>query len=952
MHTQHRARAAGERVLTSTTSTSTFNLRLKQPNFWNTPSPATEEKLLARWKAMRLADLLQDARHGAEAFWLLDGPPYANGDAHLGHLLNKTLKDVNARFQHAMGKRVVWRAGWDCHGLPLELAVEKRHGSSAKDDPAGFVSACRAEATAWKEVQSDGLQRLGLLADFDLPWLTMDPEREATALLLLKELWEAGLLVERHSPVHWCPACQSALAASELEKTDKERSEAFFLATLDDSSRTRLAQRLGRPCDDLHLMSWTTTPWTLWANAAFAHPAQGKVAFLRLVSGATVMMALPARDAFVREHGSLVASPVPELDGALCFEDFAALQLHAVSPLSGRSVALLPAAFVSAEEGSGFVHVAPAFGPDDFDLHEAVGLHLECHVATNGRLVTTDATQPLPAALEGLTLEAATEASCALLRDAGLLVHVEKNRVETQMCWRHKKPTFYRASRQWALDLHAPFAGCPEGLAARARHSLEATRFVPDDRARAPLLTMLATRRYWTLSRDRLWGLPLPFFRSATTDALHPDTGALWQALAAQVRQHGVEAWQDMDTPDGYVKSTQTVDVWFDSGAAWLSASEEGLHQADVGVEGRDQTRGWFLSSFLLHAFKSAEPAFKALMTHSFLVGEDGLKYSKSAGAGGGANAMTPEAVFAREGADGFRLWVCAQNVGDEVRVSTAAMKQASHDLKDWRSFLRFLLANMAQVPVSPSATGSPVALAPMDRYALHKAATARDEWAGHMRNGKFNQALQALSAFRLWASTEWFELNKRMLYCARDEDPALQGMQWALQQVFVLFCRMLAPVLPFAAEEAWLAWSGHADASVFVGVVPDWQFAEDAETALVQRALAWRRTLLPLVEKVRDTVPRGEPVSLAFNGGTPFGFDEGTLRAWLPNLHVMPDGTTAHFESAIVGPDPTVVVGRAASAYRPLRCARCRGYFSASVAASFATAGVCPQCEAETGPV
>jgi len=944
MHTQHHARAAGERV--PSTSTSTFNLRLKQPNFWNTPSPATEEKLLARWKAMQLADLLKEARHGAKAFWLLDGPPYANGDAHLGHLLNKTLKDVNARFQHAMGKRVVWRAGWDCHGLPLELAVEKRHGSGAKDDPAGFVSACRAEAAEWKQVQADGMQRLGLLADFESPWLTMDPEREATALLLLKELWEAGLLVERHSPVHWCPACQSALAASELEKTDKERTEVFFLAKLHDDARARLAQRLGRPCDDLHLMSWTTTPWTLWANAAFAHPAQGKVAFLHLASGATVMMALPARDAFVREHGDLVASTAshgPELDGALRFEDFPALQLHAVSPLSERSVPLLPAGFVSAEEGSGFVHVAPAFGPDDFELHEAVGLHLECHVAANGRLATTDAAQPLPAALEGLTLESASEASCTLLRDAGLLVHSERNLVETQMCWRHKKPTFYRASRQWALDLHTPFAGCPEGLAARARQSLDATRFVPDERAKAPLLNMLATRRYWTLSRDRLWGLPLPFFRSRATDALHPDTGALWQALAAQVRQRGVEAWQDMATPEGYVKSTQTVDVWFDSGAAWLSASEEGLHQSDVGVEGRDQTRGWFLSSFLLHAFKSADPAFKALMTHSFLVGEDGLKYSKSAGAGGGANAMTPDAVFAREGADGFRLWVCAQNVGDEVRVSTAAMKQASCDLKDWRSFLRFLLANMAQAPVSVPC----VALTPMDRVALRKAAAARDEWAGHMRNGKFNQALQALSAFRLWASTEWFELNKRMLYCARDEDLALQSMQRALQQVFVLFCRMLAPVLPFAAEEAYLAWSGHADASVFVGVVPDWHVDEDADMERVQRALAWRRALMPLVEKARDAVPRGEPVSLGFGGSAPFGFDERSLREWFPNMYAMPDGTTAHFESAIVGADLNVVVGRAASAYRPVRCARCRGYFSAG----FGAAGVCRQCEAETAP-
>ena len=919
-----------------------FNLRLNQPTYWNTPNPVMEEKLLAHWKELGLRDVLAAARAGAEPFWLLDGPPYANGDAHLGHLLNKALKDVNARYQSAMGKNVVRRAGWDCHGLPLELAVEKRHGPGAKDDPAAFMAACRAEAHTWQQAQATGMQRLGLTADFDQPWLTMDPHREATSLNLLKELWEAGLLVERHSPVHWCPACQSALAASELEKGEKTRKEAFFLSRLTDASTAALKSQAALPDTPLHVLSWTTTPWTLWANAAFAHPAAGAMTVVSLHSGDVALMAQAARDALLAAHPGLLSDPGHQFDGLLDFAQLPALALEAHSPLSGRRSPLLPADFAVAGEGSGFVHVAPAFGVDDFWLHESHGVRLECHVGANGRLVTTDSAHPLPAALEDLTLESATDASCELLADAGLLVHAYTATVEAQTCWRHKKATFYRASQQWALDLHAPFAGCQEGLAARATAALEATTFLPDTRAKTPLLTMLATRRFWTLSRDRLWGLPLPFFRHEATNALHPETGAMWAALVEQVKQHGVEAWQGTPTPSGYRKTAQTVDVWFDSGAAWHSASEGGRHQPDLGVEGRDQTRGWFLSSFLLHAFKSAEPAFSALMTHSFVVGEDGLKLSKSKGGSGGAGAMTPAAVFAKEGADAFRLWVCAQKVGDEARWGKTALKQASQDLKDWRSFLRFMLANMAASPNQ----GAPSELQALDQLALSKAAAARDEWSAHMAGGRFNQAMQTLSAFRLWSSTEWFELNKRTLYCARDDDAALLSVQWALQQVFVLFCGMLAPVLPFAVEEAYLAWPQHPEVSVFVGVVPSWDFPASPATAAVEESLAWRRRLLPLVEKGLSLVEKGAgvPVALGFAGRAPKGFTDDKLREWFPGTYTRLQGVQEDFSAFVVDEAAGVVAGRVGAAYQPVRCGRCRGYFERA----FGPRGMCEQCEAE----
>lgn len=917
-----------------------YKLRLAQPDFWNTPNPEMEERLLAHWQDTHVNKVVAEHRKDAQTYWLLDGPPYANGDAHLGHLLNKTLKDVNARFQSALGKKVVWRSGWDCHGLPLELAVEKRYGAESKSDPLSFMAACREEASSWQSAQAKTMQRLGLLANFEQPWLTMDPQREASALDLLRQLWVEGLLVERQSPVHWCPACQSALAASELEKSEKTRQEAYFLAELTPDSVQSLYMHTKHSAfsGQLNVLAWTTTPWTVFANTAFAHPEKGAATVVTFKSGKKALMAVAARDEFYASYPHLVEDAGHKTEGLLDFADMPLLRLSTTSPMSGRPAPLVHGTFVSSEDGSGFVHVAPAFGPEDFDLHENNNVELVCHVGTNGRLMSTNAPYgTLPEGFENLTLDAASVETVAWLENNKYLVHTYETTVEQQMCWRHKKAVFYRASQQWALDLEKPFTGCPEGLAARATQALQKTTFVPDDRAKTPLLHMLATRRFWTLSRDRVWGLPLPFYRNKETGQLHPETDAMWSELCAEVKVQGVEAWVRRETPSGYTKSHQVVDVWFDSGSAWHHASEEGLSAPDLGVEGRDQTRGWFLSSFLLHAFKSDEPAFKTLMTHSFVVGENGLKLSKSSGGGGAA--LDPAAVFKKEGADAFRMWVCAQNVGDESKWGKTALKQATQDVKDWRSFLRYLLANMAKA-VNETC---PVDLSEMDRLALSKAAQARDNWCEHMQAGRFNQALQELNGFRLWASTEWFELGKRMLYCAADSDSQLRSMQWSLQEVFVLFTRMLAVVMPFAAEEAYQAWANHPDSSVFLGVLPHWNYGSVSPT--LPDALAWRKCVLPLVEKARSFVEKGTPVTVAFNADSvPKVVTSQMLRDWFGTCYATVGLPLDAFEDHVTDESLGVVAGRSSVDYKPYRCARCRTYYRNALNAE----GLCTQCETE----
>jgi isoleucyl-tRNA synthetase len=302
---------------------------------------------------------------------------------------------------------------------------------------------------------------------------------------------------------------------------------------------------------------------------------------------------------------------------------------------------------------------------------------------------------------------------------------------------------------------------------------------------------------------------------------------------------------------------------------------------------------------------------------------------------------MAPAAVFSVEGADAFRLWVAAQNVGDEARWGRTALKQASQDLKDWRSFLRFMLANMAAEP----ARVAPGEVQALDQLALCKAATVRGEWMAHMAAGRFNQAMQALTGFRLWASAEWFELNKRTLYCARDDSLELLSTQWALQQVFDLFCHMLAPVVPFSAEEAYLTWPQHPDASVFVGVVPDWKAEMTSAARQVETNLAWRRGLLPLVEKARGLVEKGVPVALAFGTDVPVDFDEDRLREWFPNTFPRLGGSADEFVEHVASTSGQVLAGRAAPAYAPVRCDRCRGYFRKSSVVN----GLCAQCVHES---
>lgn len=788
-----------------------FALRLAQPDFWNKPDPAQDEK----WSG--------EARGEPSAtpdWWLLDGPPYANGDVHLGHVLNKCLKDAFSRHAQALGRAPAWRAGWDCHGLPLELAAQKREGAPPRSSPA-FLSACRAEAGHWRARQAESFARLGPLADLRAPWSTMDPAREAAALGLLRELWQAGLLVERHSPAHWCPACGSALAASELETASAPKDSLYAWAELDAAGAVWARRLLGlAPAARVGLAYWTTTPWTLQANVAFARPPGSSLSALRLPDG-RVALASSSRASTLA--ALLGAAPLAlELDA----EALDSVPLRAMSPMdTGRFSPVESAPFARADDGTGFVHVAPAFGPEDFEWAESrpgLAISLLCPMGKDGRYL------PDQGPFAGLDRAQAGVLSLSTLRLRGDELAYSRAPGEAQSCWRHGSPVFYRASRQWALDLDKPVAPGESGLRSRAARTLDAMRFLPNDNAKNALARMLEGRRFWTLSRDRPWGLPLPVLRDEQ-GRVDPSTDAWWREAMAATALGGVEAYAAMRAPDGLTKENQCVDVWFDSGSAFETASEPGFARPDLVVEGADQTRGWFLASMLLGAFRSTAPVFAAVACHGFVVDEKGRKLSKSLG-----NAPDTHALFEQHGADALRLWSLSQTMGTEVVWSKKSLEAAKGELRDWRNFLRFLLAHAKPGLVRPRNA--------LEHLALSQAEMSRSVWLAAFAKGDPQAALRALSSFRRWASSTWFELSKRTLYCQKPGED-LARLQAQLAATLDLFLPLLDPFMPLSTAQARSVrgLSQHELRALPAALSWDEETAERAREALDWRELAHR---------------------------------------------------------------------------------------------------------------
>jgi isoleucyl-tRNA synthetase len=769
-----------------------------------------EPATLQRWESEGLYDRVRAARAGEVPFLLIDGPPYANGDIHIGHAVNKVLKDIVLKAARLDGFDAQLFVGWDCHGLPIELQVERAHGKVGEVlDAKSFRQACRAYALAQVDAQREGFKRLGVLADWDHPYLTMNPAFEAEQLRLLASVIAKGHLVRGVKPVNWCLDCESSLAEAEVEHRERESSaiDVVFMAADTDAVANRFSDRAvaGRAGSwPIGFVIWTTTPWTLPANQAICVNASADYVLLAHAGRRLVVARALINELAMRLDGE--ATIVGTARGADLVGS------TAKHPFYSRVVPVLPGDHVTLDAGTGLVHTAPAHGLDDYKTAQAHGLPMTTPLAPDGRYVTGTE------CFSGLHVRQAEEPILTLLRDQNALLAHGRVTHSYPHCWRHKSPIIFLATAQWFLSME----GC--NLRRTATTCIEDVRWIPAwgrDRIHA----MVEGRPDWCISRQRYWGVPLALFIRKSDHALHPDMPSILERVADRVASEGVEAWFDSDPSDwgvdaSYEKCMDILDVWFDSGSVHRCAFgpterqqlERGAApQADLYLEGSDQHRGWFQSSLLLSAAAAERPPFKAVLTHGFTVDEHGRKMSKSVG-----NVVAPRTIVDTLGADALRLWVSSVDYSKDIPVSPQLIAHAGDAYRRIRNTNRFLLGNLADFDPRIHAIDSAQMVA-VDRWALAKAAEVQRAIREAYERYDFSQVYHRLLNYCVVdLGGLYFEVLKDRLYTLPRASHARRSGQTALYHIAEAFVRWISPILSFTADEIWNHLPGYRKDSVF----------------------------------------------------------------------------------------------------------------------------------------
>ncbi|MDP2761598.1 MAG: isoleucine--tRNA ligase, partial [Sideroxyarcus sp.] len=789
-----------------------------------------EPLMLAQWQAQQRYQRIRATAKGRPQFILHDGPPYANGDIHIGHAVNKVLKDIIIKSKTLSGFDAPYVPGWDCHGLPIELQVEKKHGKAIP--AAQFRELCRAYAKEQIERQKKDFIRLGVLGDWDKPYLTMDFQTEADIIRALGKIREQGYLYQGRKPVNWCLDCQSALAEAEVEYEDKVSSAIDVGFEVKDVEALGRALGVSLPGDArVYAVIWTTTPWTLPANQAVSvHPdfeyrlAKTDKGYLLLVGDLL--------EACVQRY-QLTAEVVGSGKGR------ALENLPLQHPFYDRIVPLICGEHVTLEAGTGLVHTAPAHGVDDYVVGQKYNLPTDNPVGDDGKFIST--TPPVgDTPLAGVFVWKANDIVLQAMAASGHLLHQEKVTHSYPHCWRHKTPIIFRATPQWFIGMEQkspPPPPLPSGesgaerLIAAHRHTSDSplsqrgaggdlnlrdlanqavaeTRFFPSW-GRARLEAMIRNRPDWCVSRQRNWGVPMPFFVHKETLQLHPRTPELLEQVARLVEQSGIEAWFSLNSAEllgddaaHYRKLSDTLDVWFDSGVTHASvlAKRAGLRApADLYLEGSDQHRGWFQSSLLTGCAINGRAPFDALLTHGFVVDGSGHKMSKSKG-----NVIAPQKIFDSMGADILRLWTASTDYSGELTISDEILKRVVESYRRIRNTLRFLLANVSDFDIARDAL--PVAeWLEIDRYALALTQKLQDDLRADFDRYEFHFAVQKLLGF---CSEDlggfYLDILKDRLYTAGENSQARRSAQNALYHITQSLARLIAPILSFTGEEVW----------------------------------------------------------------------------------------------------------------------------------------------------
>ncbi|WP_263063738.1 isoleucine--tRNA ligase [Dickeya dadantii] len=767
-----------------------------------------EPDMLKRWYEQDLYGIIRGAKKGKKTFILHDGPPYANGNIHIGHSVNKILKDIIIKSKGLSGYDSPYVPGWDCHGLPIELKVEQLVGKPGeKVSAAQFREECRKYATEQVAGQKKDFIRLGVLGDWDRPYLTMDFKTEANIIRALGRIIENGHLHKGAKPVHWCADCGSALAEAEVEYYDKT-SPAIDVA-FNAVDRAAVLAKFGLTADavngDVALVIWTTTPWTLPANRAISLNAEFDYALIQ-VAGKAIIVAEGLADAVAKRVAGSDAST--RLGHTVKGSDLELLRFR--HPFMDFDVPAILGDHVTLDAGTGAVHTAGGHGPDDYVISQKYQLEIANPVGPNGCFLP--GTFP---GLDGLFVFKANDKIVELLRERGALLHDEKLQHSYPCCWRHKSPILFRATPQWFVSMDQ------NGLRKQSLSEIKGVQWIPDW-GQARIESMVANRPDWCISRQRTWGVPMSLFVHKETQALHPRTTELIEAVAKRVEQDGIQAWWDLNPADllgadaaEYEKVPDTLDVWFDSGSTHASVvdvrSEFSGHAADMYLEGSDQHRGWFMSSLMISTAIKGKAPYRQVLTHGFTVDGQGRKMSKSIG-----NTVSPQDVMDKLGADILRLWIGSTDYSGEIAVSDEILKRSADAYRRIRNTARFLLANLngfdpAQHSVKPED------MVVLDRWAVGCAKAAQDEIVEAYESYDFHRVVQRLMQFcSIEMGSFYLDIIKDRQYTAKHDSVARRSCQTALFHIAEALVRWMAPILSFTADEIWAYLPGERAQYVF----------------------------------------------------------------------------------------------------------------------------------------
>lgn len=774
-----------------------------------------EPEMLKRWYKEDLYGEIRKAKKGKKSFVLHDGPPYANGDIHIGHALNKILKDIIIKSKTLSGFDAPYIPGWDCHGLPIELMVEKKVGKPGKKVTAAeFREKCRQYAAGQVEGQKESFKRLGILGEWDKPYRTMDFATEANIIRALGKIADNGHLLKGFKPVHWCTDCGSALAEAEVEYKDKVSPsiDVRFKAADEAALLSKFNLNEGHEGQgDISVIIWTTTPWTLPANRAVCMRDDLEY----------VLIQVEASDSSEPERiivASELAKDVMERAGvehfhSLGFAKGADLELSQFNhPFYDFTVPVVLGEHVTTDSGTGVVHTAPGHGQEDFVVGKQYNLEVANPVGSNGVYL------PDTELFAGQHVFKANDSVLDVLKEKGALLHHHSYEHSYPHCWRHKTPIIFRATPQWFISMDQA------GLRAKALESIKGVEWMPEW-GQSRIEGMIEGRPEWCVSRQRTWGVPIALFVHKETAELHPNSLELIEKVAKLVEEKGIQAWWDVDAAelmgaedaDKYEKVLDTLDVWFDSGVTHYSVvdsrEEYNGNSADLYLEGSDQHRGWFQSSLISSIAMKDEAPYKQVLTHGFVVDGNGRKMSKSIG-----NVVAPKDVTNKLGADILRLWVASTDYTGEVAVSDEILKRSADAYRRIRNTARFFLANLSGFNPETDLVPAEEMVA-LDRWAVGRAQAAQEEIVKAYGEYNTHAVTQRLMQFcSIEMGSFYLDVIKDRQYTAKQGGHAQRSCQTALYYIVEALVRWMAPIMSFTADEIWNEMPGARDKFVFTG--------------------------------------------------------------------------------------------------------------------------------------